>query len=615
MNDIDALLDQALTVKNTTKEIQYVEIDPSKRIVETKSLLLGVESDEKAERIYFKMPRIVGDEIDLMDNRYKLFINYENSEGVRDSYWVTDRELDGDKITFSWLLSRLSTQFNGTVKFSLCVKKVQMDGILTNEWNTTIAKGEVLDGLETFDVITEYCSDVITQLVTKVDELNTDVDTLKKDVNSLENAVSVNEIGNRNLLRSEWLTTYQNIECGDKYKCLPEKHFIDKLHYALDGTASYVKTALAGSQMGFYFDNIKGMLPSTRYVVSFKARKKEGHRINFGIYNICVVKGIDHVNTSWYFDKRKVGSFGVDLLSTSTDGPSNIMDDTKWHDFRLEFQTSANPKLFAEDGDVIDKIGDVIKFNTIEDDPWLSTSLCGIDISELQWKTIDNYPSEWSRPPEDACCIDLKQLCNPNRVSLNLLKENWLTFEQPTDTSFLDYYFDKSHYEINRSFTYGKLQVISDGVRITHIDAMKPNTRYFIYFKMKHVHGDILDFKVKRNYNHVDMSLYLDGVKVNDINKETDIDLTDGKYHDVLFEFTTATRIEPIYQGLYKYYGDVLSFNNSTTDIGTVNIVDFIWADVKYNETLYESLIFNRYILDNQNLLRDEWLTPCQVEV
>ena len=62
------------------EEIQETErcrIDPETReiIVPDAIQLLGVESDEKVERVLFQCPKMVGDHIDLSE--LILFINYE----------------------------------------------------------------------------------------------------------------------------------------------------------------------------------------------------------------------------------------------------------------------------------------------------------------------------------------------------------------------------------------------------------------------------------------------------------------------------------------------------------------------------------------------------------
>lgn len=108
--------------------------------------LLGVESDENVERIYFKCPKIVGDGIDL--STLGLRINYQNANSQKDSYPVDELTVENEFITFSWLLSRKAVAYKGTVKFIVCAVRTGDDGMVSNEWNTTIASAEVLEGLE-----------------------------------------------------------------------------------------------------------------------------------------------------------------------------------------------------------------------------------------------------------------------------------------------------------------------------------------------------------------------------------------------------------------------------------------------------------------------------------
>lgn len=84
--------------------------------------ILGVESDEKTERIEFECPRIVGDSIDL--TQLQLRINYRNANGEKDQYIVDDVTQNGDNVIFSWLLSRKVTAYRGTVSFIVCAVKV-----------------------------------------------------------------------------------------------------------------------------------------------------------------------------------------------------------------------------------------------------------------------------------------------------------------------------------------------------------------------------------------------------------------------------------------------------------------------------------------------------------
>lgn len=122
-------------------------IDPESReiVIPETYQILGVESDEKVERIEFECPKIVGDNIDL--SKLQIRINYQNANGDKDQYIVEDVETNGDNITFSWLLSRKVTKFKGAVQFIVCAVEVSGETV-TNEWNTTLSQAEVLEGLE-----------------------------------------------------------------------------------------------------------------------------------------------------------------------------------------------------------------------------------------------------------------------------------------------------------------------------------------------------------------------------------------------------------------------------------------------------------------------------------
>lgn len=165
----------------------YCTIDPETRVITIppEYQLLGVESDEKAERLYFKCPKIVGDNIDL--TKLALRVNFRNAGAVVDQYLVDDVEVDGDDITFSWLLSRRVTQYEGTVSFIVCAVKVLGEEI-TNEWNTTLAEAEVLEGLEVEVVLPEDETDIVNQLLALAETRLNDV----RDATSAANTAASN---------------------------------------------------------------------------------------------------------------------------------------------------------------------------------------------------------------------------------------------------------------------------------------------------------------------------------------------------------------------------------------------------------------------------------------
>ena len=127
-------------------ETKYLVVDPVTRTINVpdNEKLLGVEFDEKGARKYFQCQKIVGDNIDL--TKAKIYINVQNAttqQTGKDRYAVENFKVDGDNVTFEWVLGRKVTAKQGTVKFNVCV--MSNDG---REWNTTYAEGTTKEGLE-----------------------------------------------------------------------------------------------------------------------------------------------------------------------------------------------------------------------------------------------------------------------------------------------------------------------------------------------------------------------------------------------------------------------------------------------------------------------------------
>jgi len=153
MPSVEELLSVAEADADTRSTMDSrIEIDADARIIQMmpQDELFGVESDEKSERKYFKVPKIVGNGVDL--SKLQLRINYQNASKIpsgKDMYIVQDATVYNDEwVYFSWELSRKVTQYKGNIYFIVCAVKADSKGNITNEWNTTLAEGKVLEGLE-----------------------------------------------------------------------------------------------------------------------------------------------------------------------------------------------------------------------------------------------------------------------------------------------------------------------------------------------------------------------------------------------------------------------------------------------------------------------------------
>lgn len=185
-------------------------IDPvSRQIVVPGTLVIGgVESDKNSERIKFSCPKVVGDNLDLSE--FQIRINFRNISAtippviVKDQYICEDVTVDGDNISFSWLIGRNAAKNKGILQFIVRAVKVNSDSEILIEWNTTLAQVEVLEGIEVNEIQpTESEKDVIAQLlkITKdtsakaVSDVNTAKDEALKEIESVKTLPRLDEDG------------------------------------------------------------------------------------------------------------------------------------------------------------------------------------------------------------------------------------------------------------------------------------------------------------------------------------------------------------------------------------------------------------------------------------
>ena len=154
-------VEEALAASVVEPVNDIFEIDPETRViaVPVSEKLFGVANDGNSERKHFHCPKVVGDNIDL--STMHLYINYQNANGDKYPYLVEDIRTDGDYITFSWLIGPDVVAYKGQIKYIVCAKNGA-----TAEWNTTLAEGTVLEGLEATDEVVERNPDIIEQMLT-----------------------------------------------------------------------------------------------------------------------------------------------------------------------------------------------------------------------------------------------------------------------------------------------------------------------------------------------------------------------------------------------------------------------------------------------------------------
>lgn len=125
--------------------------------------IFGVESDDGSHTVYFTCPADLDPAFNL--SNANLFINFRTPNGIKSQYIVKDKKISLGECTFSWVIERSSLQYKGSLSFIVCAKIMDGD-VVKKEWNTTLATGTILEGLEPETVIVdEDTKDVIAQLL------------------------------------------------------------------------------------------------------------------------------------------------------------------------------------------------------------------------------------------------------------------------------------------------------------------------------------------------------------------------------------------------------------------------------------------------------------------
>lgn len=213
MPSIEELLNEAESHMAAQPVNDVLEINPETREISIpdSEIILGVETDQKAERKYFHCPKIVGNNIDLSAlELYVVFQNASNKEEGKDRYHVTDVKTTSDGyITFSWELSAKVTAYKGDVQFVVCAIKTDSSGVKQNVWNTTIAIGKCLIGLSSdmSESEEQSASDLYTQLIS---ELNSTASAKLAEVTTQIQTVGNNQVSNVNNAGATQVNNVQN---------------------------------------------------------------------------------------------------------------------------------------------------------------------------------------------------------------------------------------------------------------------------------------------------------------------------------------------------------------------------------------------------------------------
>ena len=129
--------------------------------------ILGVESDEKVAQIPFRIPRYYGD-LDL--TTFQPRVNYLNSNSEVGVSICTFSESNDEYAYFTWEVDRRATRYVGTTSFVVCLILTDEDGTIAREFNTTVQRLKVLEGIEAENELENEYTDIITYILNRLDE-------------------------------------------------------------------------------------------------------------------------------------------------------------------------------------------------------------------------------------------------------------------------------------------------------------------------------------------------------------------------------------------------------------------------------------------------------------
>lgn len=169
-----------------SNKVYKIDLDTRAVLVPTGEVI-GVYHDKDVNRLTFEAPaRYKG--IDLTD--YQISINYVNAEEQKDRYIVDKVIVSMDasdapvSLTFDWLVGATVCAMPGTVGFTICFKKLDVDGNILNEINTKLTRMKVFDGCEAVESEIEerYMTDLAGQLYKELDEVKKRGSDIKKEL-------------------------------------------------------------------------------------------------------------------------------------------------------------------------------------------------------------------------------------------------------------------------------------------------------------------------------------------------------------------------------------------------------------------------------------------------
>lgn len=163
-------LDEALgmSLVDEADESIHVGIDTRQVTIPESQQVFGVESDEDVEVKHIVIDGRYNDGTDLSTFTFR--VNYQNANGDKGTYLATELKVNDSSIEFDWVIGRQVVAYKGTIAFIVRAYTIDSSSVIQNEWNSTLGKGTVLEGLEVSEF--DFGDDIVRQLASILSDVN-----------------------------------------------------------------------------------------------------------------------------------------------------------------------------------------------------------------------------------------------------------------------------------------------------------------------------------------------------------------------------------------------------------------------------------------------------------
>ena len=197
---LNSIEEEVISYTTNTETEEHIVIGEDRFITVPDALKrIAVQYDHRVETVTFDCPRF-WDGYDL--TLTYIYVNYLKPDKTKGVYLAKNVRVDDNDSSifhFDWVIGRELTSVNGPISFLVCAIQTNEEGYRSLQWNSEINNQKTIsNGLECTDVLTEDYLDIITDLLTRMDNILLGDGTILDETLTEDNlAASAKAVGDR----------------------------------------------------------------------------------------------------------------------------------------------------------------------------------------------------------------------------------------------------------------------------------------------------------------------------------------------------------------------------------------------------------------------------------